>query len=277
MPEYMSENLQAKHQPDGEIHPGETVEEKSRCPSASACGCRSIPSSRTTTGHRLPLAARAGLPGTAHRALAHRGPAMDAGARLALGTRRLPIRPRLGCPSCLKNRRCRRRPDPAPGRQAAGGSVPKASPGRAGGNCPAASWSPARPCCRRWRANCKKKSASASRNRAPGSPMCTSIPTPRYGWRSATSPAGKASRAAWRTSAGMGRPGARGRGRRPPARHAAAAALVAAADPLRHQLHRLARPAGFPGPAGRGAGAWREAGAAARAAMARRPRRRLAA
>ena len=28
MPEYMSENLAAKHQPDGEIHPGETVEEK---------------------------------------------------------------------------------------------------------------------------------------------------------------------------------------------------------------------------------------------------------
>ncbi|PLC52398.1 AAA family ATPase [Pollutimonas nitritireducens] len=28
MPEYMSENLSAQHQPDGEIHPGETVEEK---------------------------------------------------------------------------------------------------------------------------------------------------------------------------------------------------------------------------------------------------------
>ncbi|MBV6273364.1 ATP-binding protein [Alcaligenaceae bacterium CGII-47] len=28
MPEYMSENLSARHQPDGEIHPGETVEEK---------------------------------------------------------------------------------------------------------------------------------------------------------------------------------------------------------------------------------------------------------
>jgi len=28
MPEYMSENLAAKHQPDGEVHPGETVEEK---------------------------------------------------------------------------------------------------------------------------------------------------------------------------------------------------------------------------------------------------------
>jgi uncharacterized protein len=28
LPEYMSENLQAKHQEDGEIHPGETVEEK---------------------------------------------------------------------------------------------------------------------------------------------------------------------------------------------------------------------------------------------------------
>ncbi|MBK1780801.1 ATP-binding protein [Advenella sp. WQ 585] len=28
MPEYMSENLEAKHQSDGEVHPGETVEEK---------------------------------------------------------------------------------------------------------------------------------------------------------------------------------------------------------------------------------------------------------
>jgi uncharacterized protein len=28
MPEYMSENLAAQHQPDGEVHPGETVEEK---------------------------------------------------------------------------------------------------------------------------------------------------------------------------------------------------------------------------------------------------------
>lgn len=28
MPEYMRENLEAKHQPDGEVHPGETVEEK---------------------------------------------------------------------------------------------------------------------------------------------------------------------------------------------------------------------------------------------------------
>src|SRR5690606_40139096 len=27
-PEYLSENLSAQHQPDGEIHPGETVEEK---------------------------------------------------------------------------------------------------------------------------------------------------------------------------------------------------------------------------------------------------------
>jgi predicted AAA+ superfamily ATPase len=28
MPEYMAENLEAKHQEDGEIHPGERVEEK---------------------------------------------------------------------------------------------------------------------------------------------------------------------------------------------------------------------------------------------------------
>ena len=47
LPEYMSENLETKHVGD-EVHPGESVEEKSRCPSASASGSRSIRSARTT-------------------------------------------------------------------------------------------------------------------------------------------------------------------------------------------------------------------------------------
>jgi predicted AAA+ superfamily ATPase len=38
LPEYMKDNETYKHLPDGEIHPGEVVERRSRCPSASACG-----------------------------------------------------------------------------------------------------------------------------------------------------------------------------------------------------------------------------------------------
>jgi len=38
LPEYMKENLSYQHSEDGEVHPGEVVEEKSRSPSASACG-----------------------------------------------------------------------------------------------------------------------------------------------------------------------------------------------------------------------------------------------
>jgi predicted AAA+ superfamily ATPase len=60
MPEYMAENLEAKHQVDGEIHPGERSRRRSRCRSASACGCRSIRSARTTTSHRGALAAHFG-------------------------------------------------------------------------------------------------------------------------------------------------------------------------------------------------------------------------
>lgn len=38
LPEYMSENLSYKHTPDGEVHPGEVVEEKFLSPSVLACG-----------------------------------------------------------------------------------------------------------------------------------------------------------------------------------------------------------------------------------------------
>ena len=38
LPEYMAENLTYTHTDDGEVHPGEVVEEKISLPSASACG-----------------------------------------------------------------------------------------------------------------------------------------------------------------------------------------------------------------------------------------------
>jgi len=38
LPEYMSENLSYRHTEDGEVHPGEGVEEKYRCLSVSGCG-----------------------------------------------------------------------------------------------------------------------------------------------------------------------------------------------------------------------------------------------
>ena len=47
MPEFMQENLETKYRGE-EIHPGETSEEKSRCRSASVCGCRFIRSIRTS-------------------------------------------------------------------------------------------------------------------------------------------------------------------------------------------------------------------------------------
>ena len=45
MPESMQDNLATKYVGD-EIHPAESVEEKSRCPNALVCGCRSIRSRR---------------------------------------------------------------------------------------------------------------------------------------------------------------------------------------------------------------------------------------
>jgi predicted AAA+ superfamily ATPase len=38
LPEYMKENLSYKHTDDGEVHPGEVIERRFPCPSASACG-----------------------------------------------------------------------------------------------------------------------------------------------------------------------------------------------------------------------------------------------
>ena len=48
VPEMKAEN-QEVHIIDGEIHPGEAVEKRSRSPNALACGCRSIRTARTTT------------------------------------------------------------------------------------------------------------------------------------------------------------------------------------------------------------------------------------
>ena len=54
----MKENLSYRHTEDGEVHPGEVVEEKIRCPSASGLWSASIRSARTSTsGDRRPVAA----------------------------------------------------------------------------------------------------------------------------------------------------------------------------------------------------------------------------
>jgi predicted AAA+ superfamily ATPase len=42
LPEYFSENLETKHIGE-EVHPANRSRRRSRCPSASACGSRSIP------------------------------------------------------------------------------------------------------------------------------------------------------------------------------------------------------------------------------------------
>lgn len=49
LPEYMTENLTYTHTEDGEVHPGEVVEEKSRCPSVLACGSVFTPLARMNT------------------------------------------------------------------------------------------------------------------------------------------------------------------------------------------------------------------------------------
>ena len=49
LPEYMKENLSYTHTPDGEVHPGEVVEEKSPSPNVLASGSAFIPSARTNT------------------------------------------------------------------------------------------------------------------------------------------------------------------------------------------------------------------------------------
>ena len=56
MPERMQDNLDSRNV-NGEIHPGEAVEEKSRCPSALACGCRFTHLTRTPIGRRGGVAA----------------------------------------------------------------------------------------------------------------------------------------------------------------------------------------------------------------------------
>lgn len=49
LPEYMAENLTYTHTADGEVHPGEVVEEKSRCQNGLGCGSASTPSARKST------------------------------------------------------------------------------------------------------------------------------------------------------------------------------------------------------------------------------------
>ena len=105
LPEYMSDNETYKHTSDGEIHPGEVVEEKISLSERSGCGSASIRSSRTTT-------CRSSATGCAHFGCddaekskrARRCAAVGARARFALRTRRVAIRARLVGPRVIAAR-----------------------------------------------------------------------------------------------------------------------------------------------------------------------------
>ena len=96
LPEYMKDNLGYKHTDDGEVHPGEVVEEKISLSERFGLWVSFYPFSQARIpGDRRAVAARLrgrrggdrrGAPGVA---------GVGAGARLALGPRRLPVRARL--------------------------------------------------------------------------------------------------------------------------------------------------------------------------------------
>ena len=267
MPEYMSENLRAKHQPDGEIHPGETVEEKISLSERFGLWLSFYPFKQDDyldiVYHWLrELGCR-----NSTSSLAHRGPCNGrwsaARARDASPT----IRPRLGCPSCLKNRRCRRRPDPAPGRQLLLGQRRRqALVGLVG---------TARRQAGARRDRAAGAARTARRNRHPRhaiAPWVTYVhvyphTTVRLAFCHVTGWEGEPrglenQRLEWVDPARAAEVGDLCPPRCRRCAGCSCRPATASAPSAR------ARPAGFPGPAGRGAGAWREAGAAARAAMA---------
>ena len=100
LPEYMKENLSYKHTDDGEVHPGEVVEEKISLSERFGLWVSFYPFSQD---EYLAIAAQwlrcFGVERAGHRGGAARGAGLGAGARLALRPRGLPVRPRLRRPT----------------------------------------------------------------------------------------------------------------------------------------------------------------------------------
>ena len=96
LPEYMKENLSYQHTEDGEVHPGEVVEEKISLSERFGLWISFYP---FTQAEYLAIVAQwlrhFGVDEAAHRRRAPGVAGLGAGARLALGPRGLPVRARL--------------------------------------------------------------------------------------------------------------------------------------------------------------------------------------
>jgi predicted AAA+ superfamily ATPase len=96
LPEYMKENLSYQHTEDGEVHPGEVVEEKISLSERFGLWISFYP---FTQAEYLAIVAQwlrtTGVTERSRMAAAPRGAGVGAGARLALGPRGLPVRARL--------------------------------------------------------------------------------------------------------------------------------------------------------------------------------------
>ena len=123
LPEYMKENLTYTHTDDGEVHPGEVVEEKISLSERFGLWVSFYPFSQDEylRHHRAVAVASFGVPPRQHRGRPRRGAGVGAGARLAQRPRGLPVRPRLRRPAPRVTKRTRpgRRRRPAARRRAA--------------------------------------------------------------------------------------------------------------------------------------------------------------
>ena len=97
MPEYMKDNLSYTHTEDGEVHPGEVVEEKISLSERFGLWVSFYPvQPGRVPGHRRRSGCRRfGVDGRGDRGGAARGAGLGAGARLAQRPRGLPVRARL--------------------------------------------------------------------------------------------------------------------------------------------------------------------------------------
>jgi predicted AAA+ superfamily ATPase len=200
LPEYMKENLSYQHTEDGEVHPGEVVEEKISLSERFGLWLSFYP---FTQAEYLAIVAQwlrsFGVTEDRHRRGAARGLvwALERGSRsgrVASSSRAtMPGGTTLSEPTVVDGGggtdarpggrgggRADRRRRPLPADQPPAGQGLR----RATGNSPAARSSPARPSSRRCGASCTKNSASPSARRSPGRWRCS---TTRMPWCACTS------------------------------------------------------------------------------------------